>query len=200
MTARSHALARAEHTAYDWLATVARHLGTQDYDYTFRVVRAWLHAVRDRLTVESAAHFAAQLPEILRGVFYDGWTPSKVPVKVDVEQFTRRFCQEAMISAEDAPKAASAVSAAMREMFSAGQLESMLMQVPNHIAQLLRPDGMGPRPIPEARRPSVDDRLSDLERELRGLSEAVRSLTQQLERGREREPAAASVASTVEAT
>jgi hypothetical protein len=28
-----------------------------------------------------AAHVAAQLPELLRGVFYDGWNPSKVPVK-----------------------------------------------------------------------------------------------------------------------
>ncbi|REF36000.1 DUF2267 domain-containing protein [Thermasporomyces composti] len=189
MRARSHALARAEHTAYDWLTTVAQHLGTQDCDYAFRVVRAWLHAVRDRLTVEGAAHFAAQLPEILRGVFYDGWTPSRVPVKTDVEDFLRTFCQEAMISVEDAPKAVSAVSAAMRQMFSAGQLESALLQVPNHIARLLRPDGAAPT-VPRARSSSVDDRLSEVERQLRGLTEAVRALSQKLER--EREPAAAS--------
>ena len=194
MTARSHALARAEHTAYDWLTTVAQHLGTQDYDYAFRVVRAWLHGVRDRLTVESAAHFAAQLPEILRGVFYDGWTPSRVPVKTDVEDFVRTFAQEAMIATEDVPKAASAVSAAMRQMFSAGQLESALMQVPNHIARLLRPDGAAPQAtVPKPRESSVDDRLSEVERQLRGLTEAVRSLSEKLEHGREREPAASSV-------
>ncbi|RSD11633.1 DUF2267 domain-containing protein [Amycolatopsis eburnea] len=30
----------------------------------------------DRLTVEAAAHFATQLPELLRGVYYEGWTPA----------------------------------------------------------------------------------------------------------------------------
>jgi len=35
----------------------------------------------DRLPITIAANFAAQLPELLRGVFYDGWSPSRVPIK-----------------------------------------------------------------------------------------------------------------------
>ena len=50
-----------------WLAGIEEGFGTHDRRLAYRVVRAWLHSLRDRLTVEVAAHFAAQLPELLRG-------------------------------------------------------------------------------------------------------------------------------------
>ena len=64
-----------------WLAEVAAEFGTEDRQFAYRVTRAWLHALRDRLPVPVAANFAAQLPEVLRGVYYGGWSPSRVPVK-----------------------------------------------------------------------------------------------------------------------
>jgi Uncharacterized conserved protein (DUF2267) len=63
------------HTSIDktntWLAEIAGEFGTEDQRLAYRVLRAWLHALRDRLPVTIAANFAVQLPE-LRGVFYDG--------------------------------------------------------------------------------------------------------------------------------
>jgi uncharacterized protein (DUF2267 family) len=49
-----------------------------------------LHALRDRLTVQEASDLAAQLPMLLRGVYYEGWQPSKVPVKMHREAFLER--------------------------------------------------------------------------------------------------------------
>ncbi|MGZ4255190.1 MAG: DUF2267 domain-containing protein [Solirubrobacteraceae bacterium] len=48
--------------AHVWLPEVAAELGTDDHHYVYRVLRAVLHAVRDRLTVDEAAQLAAQLP------------------------------------------------------------------------------------------------------------------------------------------
>ena len=62
-----------------WLTDIDAGFGTSDRRLAYRVLRAWLHCLRDRLSVEVAAHFAAQLPELLRGVFFDGWNPSRVP-------------------------------------------------------------------------------------------------------------------------
>jgi uncharacterized protein (DUF2267 family) len=47
-----------------------------------------LQTIRDHLTHEEAAHLAAQLPIILRGVFYEGWRPAETPVRTrDPEVF-----------------------------------------------------------------------------------------------------------------
>ena len=47
-----------------WLAGVAGGFGTHDRRLAYQVTRAWPHCLRDRLTVQVAAHFAAQLPEL----------------------------------------------------------------------------------------------------------------------------------------
>jgi uncharacterized protein (DUF2267 family) len=47
------------------------------------VLRTYLHALRDRLTVDEAAELAAQLPELIRGIYYEGWDPSKTPVRYE---------------------------------------------------------------------------------------------------------------------
>ena len=59
------------------LAEIADEFGAGDRRLAYRVTRAWPHTLRDRLPVTMAANFAAQLSELLRGVFYDGWSPSR---------------------------------------------------------------------------------------------------------------------------
>jgi uncharacterized protein (DUF2267 family) len=44
-------------------------------------LRTALHALRDRLTVQEAVHLGAQLPILIRGVYYEGWKLAGKPVK-----------------------------------------------------------------------------------------------------------------------
>jgi uncharacterized protein (DUF2267 family) len=144
MTAREHDnFARAEQVAQEWLSTVAEQLGTEDRQHAYRVLRAWLHTVRDRLGVNSAAHFAAQLPLLLRGLFYDGWIPSRVPVKYDSEQFLVTVAQEAMIPLAEARQVASAVTTALARHCSPGQIDHLLTQLPKPLRELLEPEPVG---------------------------------------------------------
>lgn len=139
------AFAHAEQTAQAWLSAVAARLGTSDLEFTYRVLRAWLHATRDRLTVDGAAHFASQLPELLRGVFYDGWAPSRVPVKFDAAEYIERFAAEARVSPGDVRYLAPIVSAAMAELCSPGTLDVVLARFPNQLRSVLRPAPVTPR-------------------------------------------------------
>jgi uncharacterized protein (DUF2267 family) len=61
---------------------------------SYAALRAVLHAVRDRLTVEEAAQLAAQLPMLIRGLYYEGWVPARVPVKMNREEFLGRVRQD----------------------------------------------------------------------------------------------------------
>ncbi|GAA4933128.1 DUF2267 domain-containing protein [Streptomyces coeruleoprunus] len=127
----------AIHTANIWLKSVCEALGTDDRHLAHRALRAWLHTLRDRLTVDVAAHFAAQLPELLRGVYYDGWDPSVVPVKYDRDAYVSRFVQEAKVAADDVPRIARAVTAAVRAQVSPGHLEAAVEQLPHDIRLLV---------------------------------------------------------------
>ncbi len=75
-----------------WLKDLMESEGWEDRHRAYLALRAALHALRDRLTVEDAAHLAAQLPMLVRGFYYEGWEPSQAPDK------TRLKSKEAFLS------------------------------------------------------------------------------------------------------
>jgi uncharacterized protein (DUF2267 family) len=56
-----------------WLKKLIEEHHLRDRHQAYSALRAVLHALRDRLTPEQAVHFAAQLPILVRGVYYEGW-------------------------------------------------------------------------------------------------------------------------------
>src|SRR5271165_6591201 len=88
-------------TAHIWLKELSHELGAEDHQYAYRVLRAVLHALRDRLTVDVAAKLAAQLPTLIRGVYYEDWVPSRTPVAIhDVGAFLDRVASEGRMAGE----------------------------------------------------------------------------------------------------
>ena len=49
---------RSVEKAHIWLNDLAEQLGTDDHRQAYRVLRAYLHALRDRLPVDEAAQLA----------------------------------------------------------------------------------------------------------------------------------------------
>jgi uncharacterized protein (DUF2267 family) len=183
---RFDAFGHATATAHRWLSQVATTLGTEDRQFAYRALRAWLHTLRDRLTVESAVDFAAQLPELLRGAFYDGWEPTKVPLKYDIDGYLLHFAWQARIPEPDAPSAAARISDAMRALLAPGELDSTLALLPASLRELLDSAAIPSRP-PRPTEPGQEDtaaiegELADLHARVDTLTSAVRTLAQGLE-------------------
>jgi len=120
-----------------WLADVAANFGTEDRRLAYRVTRSWLHTLRDRMPVPIAAHIAAQLPELLRGVFYEGWNPSKVPIKYSKDEYVARFARDAQLHHTEVPRAGRLVTSAMQRHISAGAISEVLGALPADIRSLV---------------------------------------------------------------
>jgi hypothetical protein len=144
--------------------------------------------LRDRLSIDGAVRFGAQLPELLRALRRLGPKPGAGQVRKD--EYLYRFVQEARIPPEEVAAVAAAVTAALRDHLSPGQLDGALAQLPSPaLADRGRRYGCigGDTGTPgaaasQARNgPSVDQRLDTLEAQVASVTEAVRVLAHGLE-------------------
>lgn len=70
-----------------WLNEIMQDLGP-DRQVAWKVLSTVLHKLRDRLTVETAAHLGAELPLLVRGVYYDQYQPARQPSDLrDMDEF-----------------------------------------------------------------------------------------------------------------
>lgn len=132
-------LERSVHSANLWLKQVSEHLGADDPADAYRALRAVLHTLRDRLTVDESAQLAAQLPALIRGVYYDGWNPSATPQRyATAAEFLRRVADEARLHGPtEASVAVEATMAVVREHVSEGELDDVMAVLPAGVRSLL---------------------------------------------------------------
>jgi uncharacterized protein (DUF2267 family) len=128
---------RTLETTHAWLSTLSEILAC-DQHVAYKAFRATLHALRDRLTVEEAAHLSAQLPMLVRGFYYEGYTPTGKPVKERHRgQFLARIGEELNDDDEiDAEQAARAVFQLLDMKVTAGEIEDVEHTLPTEIREL----------------------------------------------------------------
>jgi uncharacterized protein (DUF2267 family) len=111
----------------------------QQRNLSYDALRAVLHALRDRLPAQEAAHLAAQLPMLVRGIYYEGWNPSRVPVKMNREEFLARVRREFPFEIKgDMEQLTQSVLRALREYITEGEWEDVKSTVPRELASILQ--------------------------------------------------------------
>ena len=124
---------------HSWLKEIAVEIGDEDRQYAYRALRAVLHTLRDRLTVDVAAKLAAQLPTLIRGIYYEDWDPSRTPLPIhDVEAFLDHVASEGrMVGETEASVAVTAVARVLRAHVSPGEIDDILAVLPDKFRALI---------------------------------------------------------------
>lgn len=71
----------------EWLRDIRESLGWDSDQRAYTALRAVLQTLRDRLPTVEAVHLGSQLPMLIRGFYYEGWTPLDKPVKFTRAEF-----------------------------------------------------------------------------------------------------------------
>jgi uncharacterized protein (DUF2267 family) len=123
-----------------WLKAVMERLDTDDRHLAYVALRATLHALRDRLGPENAVHLAAQLPMLVRGLYYEGWrlaaSQTKERTRADFLEHVRSELPRG--SFIDPNAAVRAVFGVMWEKLDLGEVGKVIDHLPAELKELWR--------------------------------------------------------------
>jgi uncharacterized protein (DUF2267 family) len=122
------------HTTNTWLGEIMDDLGP-DRQVAWHALSAVLRALRDRIPLDLAAHVGAELPLLVRGVYYDQWRPAEQPERYrSLEEFLRRLVDNlGPIRAVNSHDAARSVFRVLHRHLPEGQIDKVRGALPEEI-------------------------------------------------------------------
>ena len=133
----SQDIAYSARASEEWVEDVRSRLDWHDRDRAYLALLATLHALRDYLPREEAVYVGAQLPPLLRGLYYEGWHPAARPPGRGRSAFLERI-HDGMHRdvAVDPETVAHAVFALLATRLPAAELEDAKAATPRVIHNL----------------------------------------------------------------
>ena len=128
-----------------WLDDILREMGWTDRHKAWHALRAVLHTLRDRLPAPATARLSAQLPLMIRGMFFEGWRPGHVPVaEYSRDEFLMHITDSFLFDMEaDSRQITMAVLRVLARHISAGEAEKIRHTLPEGCRELC-PDSTKP--------------------------------------------------------
>ncbi len=123
----------------EWLNDVMHELDWENKPHkAYLALRTVLHALRDRLTVEEAIQLGAQLPMLVRGFYFEGWTPKGKPHK---ERRKEDFLEHVKVAFKDdvtvnAQQVVRSVFRVLQRHTSPGEIEDVKHVMPKAMQEL----------------------------------------------------------------
>lgn len=132
------AIERTVQKTQEWIKDI-ENLLERDSRFAFQSLRAVLHILRDRLPLATAIHLGDQLPMLIRGLYYENWTPTHEPRHKErsAEDFLDRlngyFPKEAALDSEGIVRGVFQV---LRTHVTEGEIHAVRAVLPAPISSL----------------------------------------------------------------
>jgi uncharacterized protein (DUF2267 family) len=125
-------------TTFLWLNELNERMGWTDHRRAYHALSAVLHVLRDRLSVDEAAALGAQLPLLIRGIYYQGWHPAGKPLKArTLEAFLEPLRQTLSDELpQDRERIVRAVFQVVAKNVSPGEANSVKRVLPQEVREL----------------------------------------------------------------
>jgi uncharacterized protein (DUF2267 family) len=108
-----------------------------DRQIAYHALRGVLHALRDRLPPDETMDFAAQLPTLVRGIFFEGYGLHNKPIKYNREEFLHQVFEELdMAGGGDPEDATRAVFRVISDHISEGEVRHVRELLPHDFRDL----------------------------------------------------------------
>ena len=120
-----------------WLDEIMAELGP-DRQVAWHALGAVLRPLRDRLPLDLAAHLGAQLPLLVRGLYYDQWRPAGQPERLrTLDEFLGRVGEGLQgIRPVDVRDATQAVFRTLTRHADPGQVRKIIDVLPEEVRAL----------------------------------------------------------------
>lgn len=137
-TLRIPAIDRTVQETDTWIKEIANVMGTEDRQAAYHALRGTLFTVRDRLEPGEAADLSAQLPMLVRGIFYEGYHHGNKPEKWrSRDEFLDRVGKDfSEIDYNDPETAAKAVFTVLGRHVSEGEINKVRHMLPDDVREL----------------------------------------------------------------
>jgi len=139
MTAGIHVLDAHLATANTWLKELIENLEMTPAEQprALHALRAGLHAIRDRLPTPEVIDLGAQLPTLIRGLYYEGWSSHREPPLRDRPAMIARVARELSPDQHlDPVDVLRGVIHLLVEHVTEGGIRDILSTLPRPIAEL----------------------------------------------------------------
>jgi uncharacterized protein (DUF2267 family) len=139
-------------TTHIWLSDIMDEIGP-DRRHAWKVLAVVLRTLRDRLPLGVAAHLGAQLPLLVRGIYYDQFTPGRQPTDYHLRDFIIEVQYWLSDSRPTDPRDATrAVFRTLSRHIPTGEIENVQGALPDDIADFWMSAEEAVVPPPETRR------------------------------------------------
>jgi uncharacterized protein (DUF2267 family) len=142
MTTGIRSLDSSLQTTMEWLSEIQEELEWPDKEKVYKATKAVLQAIRDRSPFEETLHFTAELPLVMKGMMFDGYSLSGKPVKIrNIAEFFD-YVQERYGSGQgnviNADEACRGVINVIADKVGEGEMKKLVANMPEDIRPLFQ--------------------------------------------------------------